>query len=124
MWWRRRESNPTSVLKTLNLLILIMPALQRMPQFPNLLYVHCTKIAWNSQNSNLRTSRSVQEHSEACLQYFRPRSIQAMRKSSTVPHRLQLWILPICPNKRIAWAPPNLARCTEYSLGAEELSIK
>ena len=27
-WWRRRESNPTSVLKTLNLLILGMTALQ------------------------------------------------------------------------------------------------
>jgi hypothetical protein len=30
VWWRRRESNPTSVLKTLNLLILGMPALQEM----------------------------------------------------------------------------------------------
>jgi heme A synthase len=30
LWWRRRESNPTSVLKTLNLLILGMTALQEM----------------------------------------------------------------------------------------------
>ena len=32
-WWWRRESNPTSALKTLNLPILRMPALQRYRDF-------------------------------------------------------------------------------------------
>ena len=48
---RRRESNPTSALKTLNLLILRMPAFQRMPPFPNLPYKSRTKISQNSRTS-------------------------------------------------------------------------
>jgi hypothetical protein len=51
MWWRRRESNPTSALKTLNLLILRMPAFQKMPPFLNLPYKSRTKISQNSRTS-------------------------------------------------------------------------
>ena len=36
---------PAICVEKLNLLILRMPGLQRMPRFPNLLYSHCTKIA-------------------------------------------------------------------------------
>jgi hypothetical protein len=35
-WWRRRESNPSSALKTLKLLILRMPEICRIPRLPGL----------------------------------------------------------------------------------------
>lgn len=50
-WWKRRDSNPPSALKTLNSLILRMPAIQAMPRLPDLPYKSRTKISQNSRTS-------------------------------------------------------------------------
>lgn len=78
-WWRSRESNPASALKTLNLPILRLPALQRMPRFLNLLYGDCTKRARDSHNSN----RGRREQPGGAGQTERRRQTQPRRNRLT-----------------------------------------